>query len=282
MINKLTLGTVQFGMDYGINNQDGQIYLGEVRKILEVASKSGIDMLDTAYEYGRSEEVLGKIGIDGYQIITKTSSLEKGMGHVIDDFYESLEKLNINIVAGLLIHDFNDIKHPQFNDLFKQLKDLKHEGVIQKIGFSIYKPHQVDFLLDNFDFDMIQLPFNVFDNRLVEGGQLKKLKKSNVEIHARSIFLQGLLLNFAKLSGYFSIWKNQFIQYQKMVEEYDLTLLEYALNYVLNTKEIDKVLVGIDNEKQLREIVQSVKESNDLVSFPINQEELLNPGEWKV
>jgi len=282
MINKIALGTVQFGVDYGINNTDGQIHLGEARKILKLARESGINILDTAYEYGNSEEVLGKIGVDDCQIITKTSSLENGIGQVINDFYQSLEKLNINKVAGLLIHNFHDIQHPQFNDLFKQLKDLKRQGIIQKIGFSTYTPNQVDFLLDNFDFDLVQLPFNVFDNRLVQGGQLRNLKECGVEIHARSIFLQGVLLNFKNLSNYFITWKEQFMQYQTMAKEDGLSLLEYALNFALNTTEIDKVLVGVDNEKQLREIIQSVKRSSDLAPYPINEVELLDPSVWKV
>lgn len=282
MINKIALGTVQFGVDYGINNTDGQIHLGEARKILKLARESGINILDTAYEYGNSEEVLGKIGVDDCQIITKTSSLENGIGQVINDFYQSLERLNINKVAGLLIHNFHDIQHPQFNDLFKQLKDLKRQGIIQKIGFSTYTPNQVDFLLDNFDFDLVQLPFNVFDNRLVQGGQLRNLKECGVEIHARSIFLQGVLLNFKNLSNYFITWKEQFMQYQTMAKEDGLSLLEYALNFALNTTEIDKVLVGVDSEKQLREIIQSVKRSSDLAPYPINEVELLDPSVWKV
>ena len=107
MINKIALGTVQFGVDYGINNTDGQIHLGEARKILKLARESGINILDTAYEYGNSEEVLGKIGVDDCQIITKTSSLENGIGQVINDFYQSLERLNINKVAGLLSKTLN-------------------------------------------------------------------------------------------------------------------------------------------------------------------------------
>jgi len=282
MIDKIALGTVQFGVDYGINNTGGKIHTEEARKILNLARKSGINMLDTAYGYGSSEQVLGEIGIEKCQIITKTSSLENDVEQVINDFYQSLERLKINKVAGLLVHDFHDIHHPKFNDLYKELKNLKKQGVIQKIGFSTYIPNQVDFLLDNFDFDLVQLPFNVFDNRLVQGGQLKKLKESGVEIHARSIFLQGVLLNFNNLSNYFTAWKGQFMKYQTMVKEDGLSLLEYALNFAINITEIDKVLVGVDNEKQLREIIKSVKNSNNLSPYPINEVGLLDPREWKV
>jgi len=109
MIDKIALGTVQFGVDYGINNTGGKIHTEEARKILNLARKSGINMLDTAYGYGSSEQVLGEIGIEKCQIITKTSSLENDVEQVINDFYQSLERLKINKVAGLLVHDFHDI-----------------------------------------------------------------------------------------------------------------------------------------------------------------------------
>jgi len=160
------------------------------------------------------------------------------------------------------------------------LNELKEEGVIKKIGFSTYTPEQVDFLLENFDFDLIQVPFNVFDTRLVEGGQLKALKKKNIEIHARSVFLQGVLLSFDSLSDYFSTWDAQFEQYQGLVREKELSLLEYALNFALNTQELDKILVGVDSVNQLTDIVNAFKSDVDLKAFKIDDINLLNPNLW--
>ena len=154
--------------------------------------------------------------------------------------------------------------------------------LINKIGFSTYTPEQVDFLLENFDFDLIQLPFNVFDNRLVEGKQIKKLKDKGIEIHARSVFLQGVLLNFNNLPEYFSAWTRQFKDYQEIVKKSELSLLEYALNFVLNTPEIDKVLVGVGSQQQLGEIIDATNKYNNLTSYTINDLELLNPSLWKV
>ena len=165
MENKIALGTVQFGLDYGAYNIGGQVDFIEVKKIIDLSLAYGIDTIDTASTYGNSESVLGNIGIANFDIITKTSSLDNGVKKVVDDFYNSLERLNVDKVNGLLIHDFNDVTHPEFKVLFKYLKDLKQQGKIDKVGFSTYIPSQVDFLLDNFEFDLIQLPFNVFDNR---------------------------------------------------------------------------------------------------------------------
>jgi aryl-alcohol dehydrogenase-like predicted oxidoreductase len=279
---KIALGTVQFGLDYGVTNQDGQVTIEEVKNILDFAKVKGIDTLDTASRYGNSEQVLGDAGVDDYQIVTKTVSLRSDVNRVIKGFYQSLEKLNQKAVDGLLIHDINEVNDKEFNSLFESLNELKQQGLVNKIGFSTYTPEQVNFLLDNFDFDIIQLPFNVFDNRLIQGGQLKVLKDRDVEIHARSVFLQGLLLNFDNLSGYFSTWKEQFDTYQAMVNGSGLSLLEYALNFVLNIKEIDKVLVGVNSERQLQEIIQSVHNHENISAYPINDVNLLNPSSWKV
>ena len=103
----IALGTVQFGMDYGVTNHDGQVTIGEVKNILDYAKVSEIDTLDTASGYGNSEQILGKIGVENYQIITKTTSLKEGVDKVINGFYQSLDNLNQKAVDGLLIHDIN-------------------------------------------------------------------------------------------------------------------------------------------------------------------------------
>ena len=280
-MNKLALGTAQFGLDYGVTNSEGKVQVEEVELILECAKENSINTLDTAASYGNSEEVLGSIGISDFQIITKTIPLKNGVDEVIKHFQQSLTFLNKSSVNGLLIHNINEIEHKNFNTLFKELTELKRQGLVNKIGFSTYTPEQVDFLLKNFDFDLIQLPFNVFDTRLVEGGQLRKLKNKAVEIHARSVFLQGLLLDFDHLVDYFSNWKNEFNVYQEIVKESGLSRLEYALHFALNTQELDKVLVGVNNTQQLVEIINASKNNINIEAFSINDVNLLNPSNWK-
>jgi aryl-alcohol dehydrogenase-like predicted oxidoreductase len=281
-VSKLVIGTAQFGLDYGITNHDGQVPINEVKKILNFAKKNNINTLDTASNYGNSEDVLGKICVGDYHIITKTTSLKNGANEVIKNFHHSLKKIKKTKVKGLLVHNIEEVKDSQFSVVFKQLNELKRQGLVEKIGFSTYTPKQIDFLLNNFDFDLVQLPFNVFDNRLIQGGQLKALKKKKIEIHARSIFLQGLLLDFNNLSDYFLTWKNEFDVYQDVVKESGLSKLEYALNFVLSIKEIDKVLVGVNSKKELKEIVQSVKDKEELNAYSIDDINLLNPSLWKI
>ena len=281
-MNKLALGTAQFGLDYGVTNSEGKVQVEEVELILECAKENSINTLDTAASYGNSEEVLGSIGISDFQIITKTIPLKNGVDEVIKHFQQSLTFLNKSSVNGLLIHNINEIEHKNFNTLFKELTELKRQGLVNKIGFSTYTPEQVDFLLKNFDFDLIQVPFNIFDNRLIQGGQLQALNNKGIEVHARSVFLQGVLLDFNNLSNYFSPWKKEFSIYQETVKDNGLSLLECALNFVLNIREIDKVLVGVNSERQLKEIVQAVKRRSNLSAYPINDINLLNPSLWKI
>jgi len=278
---KLVLGTVQFGLDYGVTNHDGQVAIGEVKNILDYAKDKGIDTLDTAPSYGNSEKVLGGVGVNDFQIITKTTSLQVGVANVLQAFHQSLTDLNITSVDGLLIHNIEEVKDKQFDSLYKELNKLKQDKLINKIGFSTYTPDQVDFLLDNFDFDLIQVPFNVFDTRLIDGGQLQALKNKNIEVHARSVFLQGLLLDFKHLGDYFSKWTKEFDSYQETVQDSELSLLEYALNFALNTSELDKILVGVDNANQLLDIVNSSTIGVNLNEFSIDDVSLLNPVYWR-
>ena len=281
-MSKLVLGTVQFGLDYGVTNQLGQVPKKNIRKILDFAKENGINSLDTAPAYGDSEKILGEIGVEDFDIISKTNSLNDGVNLVESKFQISLEKLGKKQLEGLLVHNINDIKNIHFDELYKMMFRLKKEGLVKKIGFSAYTPDQVDFLLANVDFDLIQLPFNVFDTRLIEGGQLKLLKTNNVEIHARTVFLQGVLLDFNSLSEYFIEWKDQFIDYQSMVRESGLSLLEYSLQFVMNMPEIDKVLVGVNSINQLKEIILAASTKNNVKAYPINDLSLVNPALWKL
>jgi aryl-alcohol dehydrogenase-like predicted oxidoreductase len=281
-MNKLALGTVQFGLDYGVTNNSGQVKIEEVGSILEFAKNNDINVLDTAASYGSSEEVLGSAGVGDFQVITKTTPLKSDANEVINNFYKSLKNLDRAQVDGLLVHDVSDIGNEQFDVLYKKIIELKQQGLVNKIGFSTYTPEQVDFLMNNFDFDLIQVPFNVFDNRLIQGGQLQALNNKGIEIHARSVFLQGILLDFTNLSYYFSTWEKEFNEYQEVVKGRGSSLIEYALNYVLNVQEIDKVLVGVNSKEQLIDIVNAAQKKAPTNAFTIEDLNLLNPSRWKV
>jgi len=279
-LSKIALGTAQFGFNYGVLNNSGQVHPDKVKSILDIAKNTSIDTLDTAAGYGNSEEVLGRAGVDNFKIVTKTRSIQLGVDNVLTSFEQSLEKLQVRSVDGLLVHNIDDTQDKEFGTLYRELNGLKKDGLINKIGFSTYTPEQVNFLLDNFDFDLIQVPFNVFDMRLVKGGQLQMLKNKMVEVHARSVFLQGVLLDFNNLPSYFSAWQKEFKKYQAMVDSSGLSLLEYALNFALNVKELDKVVLGVDNIKHFADIINLPNTSFNLEAFDIDDTDLLNPSFW--
>jgi len=282
---KLALGTVQFGLDYGVTNNTGQVPIDEVRNILTFAKNNNIDTLDTASGYGNSEKVLGNIGVNGFKIVTKTSPLKFGINNVLQSFHKSLKDLKITSVDSLLIHNIDDIKDKKFDALYKEINKLKQNQLISKIGFSTYTPDQVDFLLDNFDFDLIQVPFNLLDTRLVDGGQLKALKNKKIETHARSIFLQGLLLmSAAKRPKYFNNWNTLFKKWDLWLKTNKISGLEAALNFALSENLIDKIVIGIDSKIQLCEVFSASKSQIlDIPKFLNSTDEMLiNPSLWDI
>ena len=282
-MNKLALGTVQFGLNYGVTNNSGQVKIEEVGSILEFAKNKDINVLDTAASYGSSEEILGSAGVGDFQVITKTTSLKSDANEVIDNFYKSLKNLDRAQVDGLLVHDISDIGNEQFDVLYRKIIELKQQGLVNKIGFSTYTPEQVDFLMNNFDFDLIQVPFNVFDNRLIQGGQLQALNNKGIEIHARSVFLQGLLLTSTKeFPAKFTQWKYLWNLWDEWLNDNNITALEATVRYSLSITEISKVLVGVHSKKHLQEIVKASYGNlpsvpKDFFTSDIN---LLNPSNW--
>ena len=285
-MSKLALGGVQFGIDYGIANTKGQVQIEEVQSILNYAKKNGVNILDTASGYGDSEEVLGKVGVDNFQIITKTTSIKQGVNGVVRIFYQSLKNLKQKKAYGLLIHDIGEIEHKQFDTLLIELARLKRQGLVKKIGVSVYNNQQIDYVLDNFSIDLIQLPINILDQRLINDESLVKLKKHNVEIHARSVFLQGLLLMpIDTIPSWFNPIKDALKLFHKQAKKQNLTKLQLALGFVQRLTEIDKVVVGVNSLQQLREIIDasSVKVNTaELSNIAINNSIFLNPSNWRV
>ena len=282
-MSKLALGTVQFGLDYGISNFTGKVPLKEAHKIINLAKEQSVDTIDTAYSYGDSEKILGDIGVNDFNIVTKTESLQSGVDNVLRSVNQSLKKLKIDKLHGLLIHNINDVKRKQFEFLYSQLNELKQFGIINKIGFSCYEPEQVDFLLDNFDFDLIQIPFNIIDNRLIVGGQLKKLKNRNVEVHARSVFLQGLLLmNSQNRLKKFARWDSLWRLWHEWLEDNRISALQASITYSMSISEISKVVVGIESKKQLDEILRANmgKLNNIPQELFTHDVDLLSPANW--
>ena len=288
-MSKIALGTVQFGMDYGINSISGQVLPAEIKDILNYAYHQNIDLLDTAPAYGNSEQVLGKCNSHEFKIVTKTrhfDCLEIGNreAQLLDsDFLQSLTDLKKDRVYGVLFHNANDLLKHGSDKLFNRLNDFKQAGKIKKIGVSIYNHEQLQSILDNFDIDLVQLPFNILDRRLVDSGMFRILQDRDVEIHARSVFLQGLLLMTEQSRpGKFKRWGALWKVWHEWLNDNQITALEATIRHAISMPEISKVLVGVDTVDQLKEIV--VASSGILPDIPpemfTNDADLLNPSNW--
>ncbi len=195
---KIALGTVQFGLLYGIANDNGQVSEREAKRILEYAKEFSIDTLDTAIAYGSSEQCLGDIGVENWDIVTKLSAIPKDckkVGAWIEgQLLESLKRLNVRNVKGFMLHNPMQLLEQHGEEIWSTMVNMKDRGFVNKIGLSVYSPQELDQILNFIQPDIIQIPLNILDQRFLEKNYINRLKESGIEIHARSAFLQGLLL----------------------------------------------------------------------------------------
>lgn len=290
---KIGLGTVQFGLDYGISNHGGQTDSAEVVKVLEVAREYNVNVIDTAALYGNCEDVLGRsLPHDhDFKLVTKTIRINSNKITSADAdrmesaFIASLEKLRCSAVYGLMLHNADDLLAEGGERLMERLEKLKQKGLVAKIGASVYTADQIDALLKRYEIDLIQLPMNILDQRLLVGGQLAALKSHGVEIHARSAFLQGLLLMMPEsVPEYFAPVSKHLGDYNKFLQEKGLSTVHAALGFLAAQDEIDVIVCGVNDHRQFIEICQSSASLPDIdfSSFALNDDAILNPSKWRV
>ena len=282
--DKLVLGTVQFGINYGINNTTGQVPLDEVCRILEIASEAGIKTLDTSSAYGESERVLGealKRSNKPFNIVSKYPKSDIG---VRETFQKSLSLLGIDGLYGYLVHHFEFYQeHPE---LFNEMTALKQEGKIQKVGFSLYNTEQLQYLLDRkVKFDILQFPYNIFDKQFET--YMPQLVEQGVEIHTRSAFLQGLFFRDTKTLPEKLKPLKKYLDYLHIYcQNRGLSVEQLALGYVLANPFVKGALIGVDNHEQLESnlkvaSVELTKEDIEYIhNIDIIEDWLLNPVNW--
>ncbi|MCE5249577.1 aldo/keto reductase [bacterium] len=292
---ELGLGTVQFGLDYGVSNPTGKVPEDAIRVILAIARENGIRVLDTAVAYGNSERVLGSV-LDGdhhFRIVSKLPSCKKDAITRKDceslkvTFFESLERLRLQRAAGLLLHAPGDLFLPGGEEIYTVLASLKAEGLVEKIGISVYSGDEIDRVFCNYDFDLVQLPLNVLDQRLAVSGHLARLRARKVEIHVRSAFLQGLLLMPTdSINPFFSPVLPVLRRYRTVLDEHGLSPVDGALGYLRTRKEIDVILIGVTSEQELRINCKTfgteLSPDIDFSEFAVRQEAMIDPRKWKL
>ncbi len=288
MKSKLALGTAQFGFDYGISNQTGQIEYSEALSIVNLARKMGIRTIDTAMAYGESESRLGAIGVREFEIITKIPEVPDGEPApgkwVESQINSSIARLCVNHLQGALLHQPQQILGVHGNEIIQVLEKLKEIGKIKQIGISIYSPSELAAIVNRCKIDIVQAPMNILDQRLEQSGWLSKLTDLGIEIHARSIFLQGLLLYDRKsIPAKFKAWEFIFNQWHEWLESNsEVTATEACLNYIYDKGSVKKIIVGVDNLKQFEELIKITLNPKE-VDYPnifIEDEKLINPSNW--
>ena len=290
---RIGLGTAQLGLDYGVTNSAGRVPEAEARAILDLAAASGMDTIDTAHLYGDSEAVLGRCApAAALRIVTKTpkfggSPPGAAASRLRAAFSQSLRRLGRETVYALLLHDPADLGGPNGSALWNAMAALKDEGLVEKIGVSVYDGAEIDALLGAYPLDLVQLPWNVLDTRLVQGGQLARLRDCGVEVHARSLFLQGLLLQPpGRIPDRFAPVRSAVAALHAAFEGEGLTPLEGLLGLAFQRPEIDRFICGVAAADELHAIVSAAETGQRVqqrLRLPI-MEPLdplyLNPARW--
>lgn len=285
MSSKITIGSAQFGLEYGINNNIGKVQDQEVFKILNLAFDNNIKSIDTASAYGNSENVLGnalKLTNRNFDIISKMNSDGE---HVLESLKGSLDNLNVSSLYGYLFHDFKI--YLKDKKAWDKLVNLKKLNLVKKVGFSIYETNELDTILnDKLELDIIQIPYNVFDRKFEK--YFERLVNSNVEIHVRSIFVQGLLFkDINTLPSYLEPLKKPLTEFHNLSKEYGHSTEQICLHFALDNNHINNVIIGLDSCRQLEDNINEISKTfnpsvlSDINDIMIDKSSLLNPVNWK-
>lgn len=295
--SRLALGTVQFGLPYGATNRTGQVPAGEVEAILLAAHEHGVDTLDTAALYGESETVLGRALQAqqhlSFRIVTKTAkrldltSATLVQDAVRRDLEASLVRLGCARVHAILAHDSAEVLGPFGEARWRALSDARDEGLVERIGLSVYSGEDVDTALARLDPDLIQAPFNALDRRLIAGGQLGRLAASRTALHVRSVFLQGLLLQPAHdIEPRFAALAPHLVALDRLGDAQGVSRLALLMALVLEHESIERLVLGVTSAAEFAEIAAAEKagleglgELEYTLAEPLN-EAILNPSQW--
>ncbi|MDA1082645.1 MAG: aldo/keto reductase [Gemmatimonadetes bacterium] len=285
---KLALGTAQIGLDYGISNQRGQVSRAEAVEILKLARASSVTMLDTAVSYGDSEARLGDISASrGMDVVSKLPAIPDDVadiaGWMRDIVRGSLGRLRVTRLYGLLLHRSHALRGARAKEVGAALTGLMDAGLVLKTGVSIYVPAELDEIGGDAAVRLVQAPLNFFDDRLIQSGWLSRLKQKGIEVHARSIFLQGVLLFTPQnRPERFERWAEHFARYDGWMKTHDRSRLEVCVGYAMSVPEIDRIVVGVESAEQLTGIVAAAKLAPRPVPAALSatDPDLLDPLVW--
>ncbi len=304
-VSKMALGTVQLGLEYGVANKTGKPNLQSAYDILQLALSRGINIFDTASDYGNSEDIIGSFLTSHNKtstpetpiIVTKIPKVQCIGSPSFQAIYDqvktlilhSAKRLNIEKIPICLLHNASDMI--DYGGLItKSLIKLREEKLIKMIGVSVYQLREVREFLKISEFDVIQVPINIFNNRLVKKELLNELAQKGITVFARSVFLKGLFfLEPDNLPPYLQLANKPLRQLAKLSSDLGISIAELALTFVRDAPGITSVVLGVETVDQLKENIElmsspplsSETEERILDMFPDMPEELVNPNMWK-
>ena len=261
-MKKIILGTAQFSGNYGITKKDDYLSQNEAHKILKTLLTKKLRHLDTSIDYENSLNKINSFNFNNWQITTKMDpkkldfSSEQNLYLSVENQIKLIKQnSSIKTIKNLLIRNSDMILTTKGKILYKVLKKIKKNKLIINFGYSIYSFKNLEKIIINFKPDLIQCPYNVFDRR-IENIKIKNiLKKKKIKVQARSIFLQGILLKKTnQLPKFFLKWKNLFLNFENLTKINKLSPLSLCFNFVNNNKDIDEIVIGVQNNKELKEI----------------------------
>ena len=286
MLARLGLGTVQFGQDYGVSNRGGRPDEREVAALLARAATAGVGYIDTAPAYGDAETLVGRHLGSGHnlRIVTKTPVLTdarieaRHRQHILDTLAVSLDRLKVDAVHGLLVHQSGDLAKPGWQHLIDAMSEAKLRGLTSWIGASIYNDDQLALVESRFRPEIVQLPLNVLDRRPIVSGTLARLKSSGIEVHTRSAFLQGLLLMEPDdLPEFFAPIRKKIVGLRGLWRKHGLSALNSCLAFALQRPEVDAVIVGVNCLNEFEQIELAAAALSAGVDSDIDTDEPIDP-----
>jgi|TARA_B110000259_G_scaffold182285_1_gene225663 aryl-alcohol dehydrogenase-like predicted oxidoreductase len=284
---KICLGTANFGQKYGLNYGQQFKNLNEIKKIINYCINANIKFLDTSIDYGNTLSRLSKCDLSKFKIISKVTVINNNINTFSKNLdlqiQNTFELLGVNKIYSILLQRPEHILKFKNTDINKLFSNLKKKYNIKKIGFSFYDQNLLKLLINKIDMDIVQIPYNIFDNRFEK--VMIQMNKLDIEIHSRSVFLQGVLLKKKEnLNSYFMKWSKHFDLYNEWLVKNKYQPLEFCLNYVKKNININKIVIGVDSIDQLDQIVNSIYKKNIIMSDKlfINDEKILMPKLWKL
>ena len=284
-MNRIILGGAQLGLPYGVLGTGEKLNALEINDLFDAANSVGIQTIDTAIAYGTSESVIGDYSNSRFKIITKLPPLPNDVndvsGWVRQQIDASLTRLQTNNIDALLLHHPQDLTGEFGVTLKKVIEELLSEGVIKRFGVSIYAPDELTTIVGHFPIDVVQTPFNVFDQRITPW--LETLSRNSIEVHARSVFLQGLLISpTSTRPARFRKWEAQFNQFDNWVSELSMSAISVCLGVALNQPGISHLVVGALSSTQLLETAAQIPKdfSHRSEHMQSNDLALIDPRVW--